>query len=253
MKNHKFLSIAKNKKVISASLKIIIPLYTIYALFMFSIFMVFIPKLKMNMLTQKKTMIRELTESAISLLSEYDHRIKKGEIGQEEAQNNAKEQIRMLRYGAEGKDYFPISKKSSKETEIQAEEPIRKDTEQILLMDDEEVLITMKKEMLERLGYQVITHINSVEALETFRSTPNRFDLVITDMAMPNLPGDRFASELSKINPDVPVLLCTGFSEIMSEEKSHSMGINGFLMKPVVMSDLSKKIRDVLDTAKGNS
>ncbi len=101
--------------------------------------------------------------------------------------------------------------------------------------------------MLERLGYQVISRTSSIEAIEAFRNNSDKFDMVITDMAMPNLPGDKFASELTKIRPGIPILLCTGFSEIMSEEKAASFGIKGFLLKPIVMKDLAQKIREVLD------
>ncbi|MCP3943067.1 MAG: response regulator [Desulfobacteraceae bacterium] len=84
------------------------------------------------------------------------------------------------------------------------------------------------------------------EALEIFRVTPDKFDLIITDMAMPNIPGDKLAIELSKIRPGIPILLCTGFSETMSKEKAAAQGINGFLLKPIVMKDLSLKIREVV-------
>jgi DNA-binding NtrC family response regulator len=71
--------------------------------------------------------------------------------------------------------------------------------------------------------------------------------MVITDMAMPNMSGDKLSVELTKIRPDIPVLLCTGFSEKMSEEKAASLGIKGFLLKPIIMKDLAHKIREVLD------
>ncbi|MBT3387875.1 MAG: response regulator, partial [Desulfobacula sp.] len=70
---------------------------------------------------------------------------------------------------------------------------------------------------------------------------------VITDMAMPNMPGDKLSTELTKIRPAIPVLLCTGFSENMSEERAASLGIKGFLLKPILMDDLAQKIREVLD------
>jgi len=101
--------------------------------------------------------------------------------------------------------------------------------------------------MLERLGYQVTSRTSSIEALEAFRDSPDKFDLVITDMAIPNMSGDRLSAELTKIRSDIPVLLCTGFSETMSEEKAASLGIKGFLWKPIVMKDLAKKIREVLE------
>jgi len=146
--------------------------------------------------------------------------------------------------------YFPIEKNSFEGQVTNSEAKIQGGTEQILLVDDEEAILTMEKQMLERLGYQVISHTSSLEALETFRDSPDKFDLVITDMAMPNIPGDRLSAELTKIRSDIPVLLCTGFSETMSEEKATSLGIKGFLLKPIVMKDLAQKIREVLDNNK---
>ncbi len=108
----------------------------------------------------------------------------------------------------------------------------------------------MEKQVLERLGYKVTTCISSIEAVEFFCSNPDKFDLVITDMAMPDLPGDKLSHEVTQIRNDIPILLCTGFSETMSEEKAVSSGINGFLMKPVTNKDLSQKIREVLDGTK---
>ncbi|CCK79618.1 two component system sensor histidine kinase, hybrid [Desulfobacula toluolica Tol2] len=142
--------------------------------------------------------------------------------------------------------YFPVEKNVSEDQKSQAEEPFRRGTEQILLVDDEESIIKMEKRMLERWGYHITPHTSSIEALETFRSTPDKFDLVITDMAMPAMPGNKLSAELIKIRPDIPILLCTGYSEKFSEEKVLSVGIKGFLFKPIMMKDLSKKMRDVL-------
>ncbi|MCD4720227.1 MAG: cache domain-containing protein [Desulfobacula sp.] len=143
--------------------------------------------------------------------------------------------------------YFPIEKNSFEELNIQTEELIQPGDERILLVDDEEAIITMEKQMLDRLGYQVTSRTSSIEALEAFRANPDKFDMVITDMAMPNMPGDKLAVELTKIRADIPILLCTGFSETMSEEKAASLGIKGFILKPIVMKNLSLKIREVLD------
>ena len=151
--------------------------------------------------------------------------------------------------GTEFKVYFPAEERSPEKPEVKIKEPIQGGVEKILLVDDEQGIIEMEKQMLERLGYQVTSRINSTEALELFRAAPDRFDLVITDMAMPNLPGDRLAAELLKIRSNIPILLCTGFSETVSEESAASLGIKDFLMKPIVMRDLANKIRKVLDTA----
>ncbi len=143
--------------------------------------------------------------------------------------------------------YFPVAKDSSEKQKIQAKQQIQKGTEHVLLVDDEEAILTMEKMMLERLGYQLTSRTSSIEALKAFRNNPAEFDLVITDMAMPNMSGDILSAELTKIRPDIPILLCTGFSETMSEEKAESLGINGFLLKPILMKDLSHKIREVLE------
>ena len=89
---------------------------------------------------------------------------------------------------------------------------------------------------------------SSIEALEAFKAGPDKFDMVITDMSMPKMSGDKLAVELIKIRPDIPVLLCTGYSESMTEEKIKNIGIKGLLLKPIVIKDLAKKIREVLDS-----
>jgi len=148
--------------------------------------------------------------------------------------------------------YLPVEKSSFVKHSIQTHETIQYGTETILLVDDEDAIITMEKRMLERLGYQVTSRTSSIEALEVFRGSPDKFDLVITDMAMPNIPGDKLSTELVKLRADIPILLCTGFSETMSEEKAALLGIKGFLFKPIVMQDLSQKIREVLDGKKAS-
>ncbi|SLM28176.1 putative Histidine kinase [Desulfamplus magnetovallimortis] len=144
--------------------------------------------------------------------------------------------------------YLPMAGTDfSDRQDYKEEKEIQGGTEHILLVDDEESLIRMEKRMLERLGYKVTSCASAIEAIETCMLTPDVFDIVITDMAMPGMSGDKLAAELTRLRPDIPVLLCTGFSEIMSEEKALSLGIKGFLMKPVIMKDLSLKIREVLE------
>jgi len=133
---------------------------------------------------------------------------------------------------------------------LQVKKVIQGGTERVLLVDDQAPLIKLQEGMLERLGYQVTSRTSSIEALEAFRASPDKFDMVITDMAMPNMSGDKLAVELIKIRPDIPILLCTGFSTIMSEEKATSIGIRGFVMKPITISELDTKIREVLDIYK---
>ena len=149
--------------------------------------------------------------------------------------------------GTEFHVYLPIAESAFKIEESQIKEPIRGGDERILLVDDEEVILKMETQALERLGYQITSRASSIDALEAFKANPNKFDLVITDMAMPNLTGDKLAVELIKIRPDIPILLCTGFSEAITEEKIKSMGIKDLLLKPIIIKDLARKIREVLD------
>jgi CheY-like chemotaxis protein len=101
--------------------------------------------------------------------------------------------------------------------------------------------------MLERLGYVVTSHTSSIRALEIFRANPGKFDLVITDMTMPNMTGLVLISKLKILRPDIPVILCTGFSEQVTEQKIDTLGINKLLMKPIFLKGLAKAVRDVLD------
>lgn len=150
--------------------------------------------------------------------------------------------------GSEFNIYFPVENSSfQKQSIIKPKEIIQGGTEQILLVDDEEAILAMERHILERLGYKVTSRTSSLEALEAFRAKPYKFDLVINDLAMPNMSGDKLAAELIKIRPDIPILLCSGFSETMSEERAVSIGIKDFLMKPISMTDLSKKVRRLLD------
>ena len=109
-------------------------------------------------------------------------------------------------------------------------------------------MVDAVQNMLEHLGYEVTARTSSVEALEAFRVQPGRFDLVITDMTMPNMTGRELAAEIMRIRPGIPIILCTGFSEQMSEDTARKMKIRKFLMKPIVMEEMSQTIRKVLDT-----
>jgi PAS domain S-box-containing protein len=143
--------------------------------------------------------------------------------------------------------YLPLADAVKEQQATNVEAPIQGGTEHILLVDDEEAICQMEKQTLEHLGYHITSRTSSLEALAAFRTSPDKFDLIITDMAMPNMSGDKLSVELIKIRPDIPILLCTGFSENMSKEKAASLGIKGFLLKPIVMKDLAQKIREVLD------
>lgn len=142
--------------------------------------------------------------------------------------------------------YFPVIEEESViETETIEELPTG--NERILFVDDDKSLIYACRYRLERLGYQVETKTNPVEALELFRSNPERFDLIITDMSMPQMTGDHFVEEILKIRPDTPTFLCTGFSEMIDEKKAKEIGATEYIEKPIDKRDLAIKIRSVLD------
>jgi PAS domain S-box-containing protein len=147
--------------------------------------------------------------------------------------------------------YLPVIKHQEyAPRKADAETPIQGGNERILIVDDQEMIVQMEREMIERLGYHATARASSTEALEAFRAKPEAYDLVITDMTMPNMTGDKLAEELHRIRDDIPVILCTGFSEIISPENANVLGIKGFLMKPVVLKDLAGMIRKVLDSGR---
>jgi CheY-like chemotaxis protein len=101
--------------------------------------------------------------------------------------------------------------------------------------------------MLEHLGYTVEKRTSPIEALAAFNALPNKFDLIISDMTMSKMTGDELTKELMAIRPDIPIILCTGFSEHINEEKAKAIGIRRFIMKPFVMHEMAEAIRQVLD------
>ena len=126
-------------------------------------------------------------------------------------------------------------------------EPLLVGTENVLFVDDEKVLVDIGEKMLKKLGYNVTGRTSPYEALEAFRANPDKFDLVITDMSMPRMSGEILAKNVLKIRSDMPVIICTGFSNRVTPENASSMGIKDFVLKPLTMRDLSESVRKVLD------
>jgi len=143
--------------------------------------------------------------------------------------------------------HLPLVKKQASATPDETPEPAPSGREHILFVDDEPALVGMAKQVLQRLGYEVHGYTNSTEALEAFRLNRSFFDLVITDMTMPQMTGDKLAKEIMGIRPEMPVILCTGHSEKITEEKTKKLGIAAFLRKPLKLQEFAKKIRTVLD------
>jgi len=121
-------------------------------------------------------------------------------------------------------------------------------TERILLVDDEPSLCAMISKILENLGYQVTALNSSPAALETFRHNPNAFDLVLTDQAMPRLTGAQLAVEIQAVRSNTPIILCTGYSEVLKPEEARRLGIDEYLYKPVATYELAATVRRVLDS-----
>jgi len=142
--------------------------------------------------------------------------------------------------------YLPVIETGTVERKIISAGPAPTGTERILFVDDEETIVYMTQQILESLGYHVTPHTSSVEALEAFRARPDEFDLVITDMTMPNMTGAELAPRLLEIRSDIPIILCTGFSEIMDENKAKAIGIREYVMKPIVRDEIARKIRKVM-------
>jgi PAS domain S-box-containing protein len=120
-------------------------------------------------------------------------------------------------------------------------------TKRILFVDDEEAIVRSAQPLLEQLGYGVVAATSSPEALKLFRSQPEAFDLVITDQLMPQMSGLDLAQEVMRIKPDIPVILCTGFSEQISERDAKARGIRKFIMKPLTTGGMAETIRQALE------
>jgi CheY-like chemotaxis protein len=149
--------------------------------------------------------------------------------------------------GARFEIYLPAIEKTVAGVAAQAGEALPTGTERILFVDDETFQTDMLKHMLSLLGYQVTAFNSSPDALAWFEGQPDAVDLVITDIIMPRLSGDEMARRMLMVRPDLPIIVCTGYSENFNEAKARAMGIRAFLLKPLVMEELSRLIRRVLD------
>jgi DNA-binding NtrC family response regulator len=143
--------------------------------------------------------------------------------------------------------YLPRTDRAQKVSQPVQTPPRASGLERILFIDDEEELVTIGRDMLQHLGYQVVTKSNGLDALKAFREKPDLFDLVVTDMTMPKMTGERLARELIKIRPNITVILCTGYSEQINAEKAHAIGISAFVRKPLTLMRLAEAVRNVLD------
>jgi len=147
--------------------------------------------------------------------------------------------------GSTFKVYLPAVERRLKPEE-RVVKPIPTGVERILFIDDEPAIAKVGAQILQSLGYHVVTRTSSIEALELFKEQNDRFDLVITDMTMPHMTGEKLAKELMQIRSDIPVILCTGFSSRINEQKALDIGIRAFISKPILKQEIAETIRRVL-------
>ena len=141
--------------------------------------------------------------------------------------------------------YFPKIEEQ-KDEEAEEAQPLQKGKGRILMVDDEVDIVNAAKIILEQTGYEVMTFANSLEAWHTFKADPNRFDLLISDLTMPRLTGLELAKNVLSIRPDLPIIICTGFSESISTEKARDLGIKEVILKPLIPQNFTETIGNIL-------
>ncbi|MGM0418561.1 MAG: protein kinase domain-containing protein [Thermodesulfobacteriota bacterium] len=143
--------------------------------------------------------------------------------------------------------YIPLIPETSKQKDITLPDQKKKGFEKILFVDDEETLVSVITDLLKDLGYKIEGFCNPAEALNNFNKDPHSFDLIISDMTMPVMTGDKLVSEIYKKRPDIPVIICTGFAESVTEKKIKKLGIKKTMIKPFNITELNNEIREILD------
>ncbi len=146
--------------------------------------------------------------------------------------------------------YFPVTTNIEATEETEEETDLPTGTESVLFVDDEQYVAKACGGMLEHLGYKVTVVTESVEALDLFKAHPDDFDLVITDQTMPKMSGVELAKELLKIRPDIPIILCSGYSAQITDGEALGIGIYSFCQKPITIKQLATVAREALDTSK---
>ncbi|MDH5525389.1 MAG: response regulator [Desulfobulbaceae bacterium] len=146
--------------------------------------------------------------------------------------------------------YLPLLDKEAPAEQTEAGVEIPRGSGRIMTVDDEKANVIVQELLLKNLGYQVTTFTSSGKALAEFNANPDRYDLVITDMTMPEMTGAELTTKLLAIRPELPVIMCTGFSEMINEQRAKELGVREFIMKPVTRSDIAKIIKKVLTSKK---
>jgi CheY-like chemotaxis protein len=144
--------------------------------------------------------------------------------------------------------HFPTTKRNEKR-DSRARKPVCSKNKIVLLVDDEKDLLNTVQLLLEHIGYTVFAFENPVSALLEFKKNPEKFDIVIADVAMPEMDGKQLAQQIKEIRNDLPILISSGDNNHLSEREMNQLGINGFLMKPFLKKDLSESIQQALSVS----
>jgi CheY-like chemotaxis protein len=143
--------------------------------------------------------------------------------------------------------HFPVADEVASTQALPAEVQLNGGEERIMLVDDEPLLAEVIQRALARGGYAATAFTSSREAIRAFEEAPGQWDAIVTDMTMPGVTGEELVRRVRQLRPDVPVILCTGFSERMTPEVATSLGVDRFALKPVTPSDLRRLVREALD------
>jgi len=149
--------------------------------------------------------------------------------------------------GTTFKIFLPAVEKKGELPEMTEIKDMPRGTERILFVDDERVLTEIGSAQLQTLGYKVTTRSNGTGALALIKKEPDKFDLVITDLTMPQMTGDELAAQIKDIRPGIPIILCTGYSSKIDPDRPRLTGVDAVLLKPVVMQELANTVRNALD------
>jgi CheY-like chemotaxis protein len=145
--------------------------------------------------------------------------------------------------------YLPVIEHPDRDDPVEDKENLPTGDEHILLVDDEKPIVMLESQVLQRLGYKVTAFTDSRDAEAAFQANAAAFDLVITDMAMPHITGAKLAGIMIAVRPDIPIILCTGYSNRINKKTAKDIGIKYFFEKPVAMSELAHAVRNTLDEA----
>ena len=145
--------------------------------------------------------------------------------------------------------FFPeLESRGMENPAVDRSSPLPAGNEHILLVDDEEPLVDIGSQILRSLGYRVTGLVSSVKALEMFKADPESFDLVITDQTMPQMTGIELARELLAVRPQLPIILCTGFSSMVTMDNAPQLGLRSLVTKPLLAQELALAVRSALDS-----